>query len=274
MSGQTAAPPAAQPTIPAECQQWLAQNSSGQSTDSMSQQHTQWGSADGGCQGWEQSWPPDQAQQGTSAEAAEAYGWAGGDAQQQWPGAGDYSDMEQARQQIQLLQAMQAPKPQKTINPFQGTNVIPTQSQEDMANQNEGKRFLGRIKRFFGGKAAGYGFIDCPEARARYGYDVYLHAKQMHGCEVGEFVSFTIVRNAKGEPQARNLVRAVEAASVEAKRQQEAMKQQEMLQAKRSSGNLFAAMAGAAAPGSCSGGVEMDEEAAKRFQQSLKSQRK
>eukprot|EP00971_Amphidinium_carterae_P120600 2389732-Amphidinium_carterae.1 len=81
--------------------------------------------------------------------------------------------------------------------------------EEDQLNQNEGKRFLGRIKRFFGGahlnrllvphvytvlrllrrcgrhaaygretkddsvgfmcegKASGYGFIDCPEARAR-----------------------------------------------------------------------------------------------------------
>lgn len=69
-------------------------------------------------------------------------------------------------------------------------------------------RFEGNIKSFNAEK--GFGFIDCPEARTKYGRDVFVHKammKQGH-LEVGDEVSFTInTDNKDGMPQAAELVR-------------------------------------------------------------------
>lgn len=46
---------------------------------------------------------------------------------------------------------------------------------------------------------------DCEAARMKYGRDVYLHSRQMGDAKVGELISFTIVRNGKGEPQAERM---------------------------------------------------------------------
>merc|ERR1712137_728721 len=77
-------------------------------------------------------------------------------------------------------------------------NVDPTLQQE---------RFVGRIKRYVDlPSRGGYGFIDCGETRMRFARDVYIHKNQMLGFNVGDQVSFTIVRNSRGEPQARNVM--------------------------------------------------------------------
>jgi len=93
----------------------------------------------------------------------------------------------------------------------------------------------------------------------RYGYDVYVHARQMQRCEVGDEVSFTIIRNAKGEPQARNVCKAEDEERFLAKQQRDLLKAQTALQQKR------AASFEVVSPGGL-----MDEEQARRFQKSLK----
>eukprot|EP00439_Symbiodinium_sp_Y106_P033412 s3228_g4.t1 len=85
--------------------------------------------------------------------------------------------------------------------------------------ENDPNRFSGRIKGCHE-IASGGGFasvIDCEGARNRYGRDVYLHSRQRGDAKVGELISFTVVRNAKGEPQARNVMRAEEALALKAK---------------------------------------------------------
>lgn len=66
-------------------------------------------------------------------------------------------------------------------------------------------RHVGRIKSFEPQK--GYGFIDCPEAKERFGRDVFIHRREMGGLEVGSDVEFSIELNEKGQPQARDLHR-------------------------------------------------------------------
>lgn len=69
-------------------------------------------------------------------------------------------------------------------------------------------RFEGNIKSF--NQEKGFGFVDCPEARAKYGRDVFVHKammKQGH-LEVGDAVSFIInIENKDGMPQAAELFR-------------------------------------------------------------------
>lgn len=75
----------------------------------------------------------------------------------------------------------------------------------------EDERMVGRIKRCIDmPDGGGYGFIDCEDAKLRFSRDVYIPKNQMHGLGLGDAVSFQITRNAKGEPQARNVMRADE----------------------------------------------------------------
>merc|ERR1719291_486281 len=74
------------------------------------------------------------------------------------------------------------------------------------------ERLVGRIKRYTDmPNGGGYGFIDCEETKLRFSRDVYIHKNQMHGMKIGDMVSFTVVRNNKGEPQARNVMMADDA---------------------------------------------------------------
>merc|ERR1712232_1251058 len=64
-------------------------------------------------------------------------------------------------------------------------------------------RYSGTI-RFFN-EAKGFGFIECPEANARYGRDVFLHKADFAGFAVGQDVTFRVEPNKDGMPQARDL---------------------------------------------------------------------
>lgn len=69
-------------------------------------------------------------------------------------------------------------------------------------------RYHGRIKKYTEmDSGGGYGFIDCDETKIRFGRDVYIHAKQMQGLRVGDYVVFSITKNSKGEPQARAVMK-------------------------------------------------------------------
>jgi len=67
-----------------------------------------------------------------------------------------------------------------------------------------GGRFQGRIKSF--NSKQGFGFIECPEAHARFGRDVFLHKAQIGDLKVGAEVFFSVEANKQGMPQARDLV--------------------------------------------------------------------
>jgi len=84
--------------------------------------------------------------------------------------------------------------------------------------------YSGRVKSY--NPKQGYGFIDCPEAHAHYGRDVFIHKAQM-GELLGRFVGpgtkldaktlsmwvrFSVEINKQGMPQARDVYRLQESA--------------------------------------------------------------
>lgn len=62
---------------------------------------------------------------------------------------------------------------------------------------------LGRIKSF--NPKHGFGFIDCPDARNRFGRDVFIHRAQIGDLEVGQEITFLVEPNKGGMPQAREI---------------------------------------------------------------------
>jgi len=73
------------------------------------------------------------------------------------------------------------------------------------------RRFIGRVKSFSG--ANGYGFLTGPDILSVFGADIFVHQLEvdkltnMAKCPIpcGTAVSFTVVPNKKGQPQAREL---------------------------------------------------------------------
>lgn len=68
--------------------------------------------------------------------------------------------------------------------------------------------FVGRIVMYSAGR--GFGFIDCPEARAKFGCDVFLHrtclpAEQQTLLKQGGRVTFSVEVGRAGRPKARDL---------------------------------------------------------------------
>merc|ERR1712113_933905 len=51
----------------------------------------------------------------------------------------------------------------------------------------------------------GFGFVDCPDLRLQYNRDVWLHHEQLREFNVGDNVSFNMVLNKSGHPQAIEL---------------------------------------------------------------------
>jgi len=52
-----------------------------------------------------------------------------------------------------------------------------------------------------------HGFVTCEDTQQIYGRDVFLHSQQVSELEVGSRVQFEVMLNARGMPQAHNLVK-------------------------------------------------------------------
>jgi len=66
------------------------------------------------------------------------------------------------------------------------------------------RRFAGRILCF--DRAKNFGFIMCSDLRGVFDKDIWVHKEQLHGFVVGQLVTFTVVINKHGHPQAVNLL--------------------------------------------------------------------
>ncbi|CAE7267830.1 unnamed protein product [Symbiodinium natans] len=134
---------------------------------------------------------------------------------------------------------------------------------EDSAPENPHveERYYGVIRDY--NESQGFGFIECEDAKWRYGMDVFIHRRQMFGLAKGDEVSFVIVRNSQGQPQARHVIKKEETARILEKRKDREKREAEKLQAKKqASEKVFT-------PSTMEGKV-MSEEEARRFQKSLK----
>merc|ERR1712098_132384 len=63
--------------------------------------------------------------------------------------------------------------------------------------------FIGTIKSF--SHTNGYGFIECPEIKEAYGYDIFLHHLQVGSFNIGDYVQFSAFLNSSGKPQAKEV---------------------------------------------------------------------
>eukprot|EP00397_Hematodinium_sp_SG-2012_P033165 GEMP01035393.1.p1 GENE.GEMP01035393.1~~GEMP01035393.1.p1 ORF type:complete len:310 (+),score=53.29 GEMP01035393.1:109-930(+) len=77
--------------------------------------------------------------------------------------------------------------------------------------QAQGQRYSGRVKSF--SATNGYGFLTSPEVTAAFGQDIFVHQLEVDKITgvpksplpCGTNVSFTVVPNKRGQPQARDL---------------------------------------------------------------------
>lgn len=203
------------------------------------------------------------------------------------------------------------PPPPPARPPAQAQQFWPRPAMVSAVHQGlDDEIFVGRIKRYTDlPSGGGYGFIDCEDIKLRFSRDVYIHKNQMQGLSIGDSVSFTIVRNSKGEPQARNVMRSEDAQLLRHVAQQQQQQQQVArspssggadgfaektsgvpaiaLQVARSpssggadglveKGGVFAiamqacAASSAGAPAAASNGSLMDERQAREFQAALR----
>lgn len=126
------------------------------------------------------------------------------------------------------------------------------------------ERYYGLIRDY--NESQGFGFIECDDAKMRYGMDVFIHRRQMFGLAKGDEVSFVIVRNSQGQPQARHVIKKEETARILEKRKDRERREAAKLAAKKqTSEKVFT-------PSTMEGKV-MSEEEARRFQASLKRPR-
>ena len=73
----------------------------------------------------------------------------------------------------------------------------------ELAAQKPSPRYIGTITHFYPEKQ--YGFIKCDEVKKAYGLDTFLSNLELGPFAVGSTVSFTLVVNKHGKPQARLL---------------------------------------------------------------------
>merc|ERR1719291_313454 len=66
-----------------------------------------------------------------------------------------------------------------------------------------GDRYAGTVKKF--DQAKGFGFIECADLQQMYGRDVWVHHQQLNNFNVGDEVTFDMVLNKAGHPQAIDL---------------------------------------------------------------------
>eukprot|EP00928_Gymnodinium_smaydae_P046979 TRINITY_DN31323_c0_g1_i1.p1 TRINITY_DN31323_c0_g1~~TRINITY_DN31323_c0_g1_i1.p1 ORF type:complete len:479 (-),score=61.92 TRINITY_DN31323_c0_g1_i1:49-1485(-) len=71
------------------------------------------------------------------------------------------------------------------------------------SNTDGAERFVGTITSFYPQK--GFGFIQCPETYAEYSKDLWVHHAQVGNFVIGDQVSFSVILNKDGNPQAIDL---------------------------------------------------------------------
>lgn len=170
-----------------------------------------------------------------------------------WSGCGNMNNLNPlqiAQMQMAQMQALAA------FNKEESANVsAPPETEE---------RYYGLIRDY--NESQGFGFIECDDAKMRYGMDVFIHRRQMFGLAKGDEVSFIIVRNSQGQPQARHVIKKEETARILEKRKDRERREAAKLAAKKqASEKVFT-------PSTMEGKV-MSEEEARRFQASLKRPR-
>eukprot|EP00438_Fugacium_kawagutii_P014272 Skav215757 [mRNA] locus=scaffold106:273626:285650:+ [translate_table: standard] len=157
---------------------------------------------------------------------------------------GAMNPMQFAQVQMAQMQAMAA------FNSEESNMAAPPDTEE---------RYYGLIRDY----NEGFGFIECDDAKMRYGMDVFIHRRQMFGLAKGDEVSFVIVRNSQGQPQARHVIKKEETARILEKRKDRERREAAKLAAKKqASEKVFT-------PSTMEGKV-MSEEEARKFQASLK----
>lgn len=72
-----------------------------------------------------------------------------------------------------------------------------------ICNSPQAPRLVGTISAFYPEKR--YGFIKCEEVTHSFGMDTFLSDQELNGYTVGSLVSFSVVTNRDGKPQARML---------------------------------------------------------------------
>jgi len=94
-------------------------------------------------------------------------------------------------------------------DPSAAQNVKEKPAEPFKFEKNDNKRYTGFVKSF--SDINGYGFISSPEVKEKYNMDVFVHQHEvakltgLAGLPLGTTISFIIVLNPKGQPQARNL---------------------------------------------------------------------
>ncbi|CAK9004017.1 unnamed protein product [Durusdinium trenchii] len=165
-----------------------------------------------------------------------------------WSGGCGMNPIQFAQMQMAQMQAMAA----FTAKAEEPPAPAPVDTEE---------RYYGLIRDY--NESQGFGFIECEDAKFRYGMDVFIHRRQMFGLAKGDEVSFVIVRNSQGQPQARHVIKKEETARILEKRKDRERREAAKLQAKKqASEKVFT-------PSNLEGKV-MSEEEARRFQASLK----
>lgn len=112
----------------------------------------------------------------------------------------------QYMQQMQELQMQQMYASQ-----VQTMQAAPAPTPSANNGSSGSKRYTGRIKSF--SDSNGYGFITSPEITAIFSMDIFVHQLEVDkvtgmpgaGIPLGTTVSFAVVPNKKGQPQARDL---------------------------------------------------------------------
>eukprot|EP00440_Ansanella_granifera_P019792 gb/GFBE01021500.1/.p1 GENE.gb/GFBE01021500.1/~~gb/GFBE01021500.1/.p1 ORF type:complete len:290 (+),score=76.20 gb/GFBE01021500.1/:1-870(+) len=138
------------------------------------------------------------------------------------------------------------------------------EQQEEAPADPKEFRYLGVIRDY--NESQGFGFIECEDAKLRFGMDVFIHRRQMFGLHKGDEVSFVIIRNSQGQPQARHVIKKEETDKILAKRKEREKREAQKLQAKKQGGERVFT------PSTMEGRV-MTEKEALEFQASLKRKR-
>jgi len=152
----------------------------------------------------------------------------------------------QAQLQMAQMQAM-----------AMSSQTLPAQQ----AEEKEEERFVGFIRDY--NESQGFGFVECEQARLRWGMDVFIHRRQMFGLSKGDEVSFVVIRNGQGQPQARHVIKKEETERILQKRKQREAREVEQLKAKKQSAQKVFTPA-------ANEGRVMSEAEAIAFQKSLK----